>query len=159
MWEDCGFEIYETIGTSWVQQRLDDDDDPARTTRRLEVREHLASLQAKYYEIEAAMGAFSSEDREIIMKRWIYNLGRVSGDLLRQAVQELLAEVPEGLRGGINMQQDRAALAELPQGRAMLAEGRREAREMMKKLREEHEEWRAGRRVAEPVLHVPIKEE
>lgn len=90
---------------------------PARS--RLQVRDHLASLQAKWYEIEEVMKTLSEEDAELVAKRWIGNLACFEGEAQQTAVRDLLADIPEGLQGGSESKQKRKALQELSQGEAL----------------------------------------
>ena len=107
LFDESGFEIYETVTPVFVDQNLEDETSPAGR-RRLEVRDVLSGLQAKFYELEAAVKDLPGEQADRALARWIYTLGQVTGGVRKTAVEELVREVPEHLLGGTDTQEERA---------------------------------------------------
>lgn len=68
MFEDCGFEIYETMTKVYTERELADDSGSA-PRRRLECRDALAALQESFYRMEEAVRGWEPEEADKAMKR------------------------------------------------------------------------------------------
>ena len=99
--------MYETVTPVFVNQDFEDETSPSGR-RRLEFRDVLSGLQAKFYELEAAAKDLSPEQADRVLARWLYTLGKVTGPVRKTAVEELVADMPEHLLEGTDTQEERA---------------------------------------------------
>src|SRR6266516_2612738 len=84
-----GFEIYEGISTTWIEEDIHQGiGAPAR--RKREVREILAATMEKYYEIEEAITdeGWPEEQAQEAINEWLQLLGTTTGPLRAMAVEE-----------------------------------------------------------------------
>ena len=98
-WDEGGYEIYEGITTEWVEKGVRDAI-RAPVRRRLDIRELLNGLMAKYYSLEAEVKAMAPHDADRVMRWWIGRLAGATGGIgdvgLAQFVKEVGWEKEEG---------------------------------------------------------------
>jgi hypothetical protein len=74
MWEDGGYECYETRGTDWVERGFREEiGAPVRC--RLDLKELLDGLKSRYYELEATVASMPPEKAAAVMLWWVGKLG------------------------------------------------------------------------------------
>jgi len=93
MWEDCGFEIYESIGTEYIANGLNKEIG-APERRRLKVREVLESLRTRYYSLEEDIEAQGVEldVRDGVIRLWIRGLAGFMSTMGSKGVEDLMEE-------------------------------------------------------------------
>jgi len=91
-WDEGGFEIYEGVTTEWVEKGVREAIG-APVRRRLDLREVLDGLLAKYYALEADVKEMAPDDADRVMTWWIGRLTEATGAMgtigLNQFVQEI----------------------------------------------------------------------
>jgi len=75
-WDEGGYEIYEGVTTDWVERGIREAIG-APVRRRLDLREVLDGLMAKYYALEADVKAMAPADADRVMTWWISQLAGV----------------------------------------------------------------------------------
>jgi hypothetical protein len=69
MWEESGFDIYERMEKTYFERDIDDDIGvPQR--RRLEVRDALEKIKARYYQVEQEAADLSTSEESAYYVRW-----------------------------------------------------------------------------------------
>jgi hypothetical protein len=115
-WEDGGYELYEGVTTEWVEKGIREDIG-APVRRRLDLREVLDGLMAKYYALEADVKAMAPHDADRVMTWWIGKLAGATGAIGDTGLAQFIEEVGwEGsVVGGTHETAWEAALRELAQ--------------------------------------------
>jgi hypothetical protein len=106
MWEDSGFEIYETIGKEYFEREIDEDIG-VPTRRRLDMREALDNIKERYYQIEEAVQNWKPEEADRFMKWWIEKLHRATGEMWKHGIVEFERET------GVRVEQQNTLRVEL----------------------------------------------
>ena len=93
MWEDCGFEIYESIGTEYIANDLDKEIG-APEQRRLKVWKVLESLRTWYYSLEKDIETQGVEldVRDGVIRLWIRGLAGFMSTMGSKDVEDLMKE-------------------------------------------------------------------
>lgn len=92
LFEDGGFEVYETTGKVHVDDGNHDVmEGPDR--HMLEVREVLDHVKDKYYEMAEYTAEWTAEEQNPIIERWISWLGKLTGPIRKQGVEAALKEL------------------------------------------------------------------
>lgn len=91
MFEDGGFEVYETTAKVHVDDRPETIEGPDR--HMLEVREVLDHIKEKYYEMAEQTAEWTAEDRNPIIERWISWLDKLTGPIRKKGVEQALKEL------------------------------------------------------------------
>ena len=87
-WEDSGFEMYEGMTTDYINKGIENDiGAPAR--RKLQVREILDGLLARYYDLETETETWPENARDEAIRKWVKDLDSITGSLRQVAVQQL----------------------------------------------------------------------
>jgi hypothetical protein len=90
MFEECGFEIYETASKTYANKEMFEEIGvPAR--RKLEIREVMDQLQNRYYRLEEEMEGWPEVERDQAIRTWIYELERITGPVRMQAASEMIS--------------------------------------------------------------------
>ena len=97
MWEDSGFEIYETMGSAYFAKDIDDEIG-APTRRRLDMREALDTLKSKYYDLEDLVAKMPGYQAEDVMRWWIGKLEKMTGPLRSIGIAEFREELQQQYR-------------------------------------------------------------
>jgi hypothetical protein len=91
-WEECGFEKYETASPQYaIKEVYEEIGAPAK--RKLEFREVLDNLHAKYYWLEDQMNGWPDDARDTAIKGWITALEQCTGELRKQAADDLISRL------------------------------------------------------------------
>ena len=92
LFEDGGFEIYETTTKINVSHNEDDDiEGPDRHVLQMwEVLEH---IKDKYYEIAEHTAEWTVEERNPKIERWLLWLNKLTGPIRKQGVEEAMREL------------------------------------------------------------------
>ena len=94
MFEEGGFEIYESITKEYVTKEKDIYDEPAGPSKHmLDVREVLDEIKAKFYELETDAAGWENNVREQVFAQWVATLRRMTDPIRRQCAQEALEEL------------------------------------------------------------------
>ena len=92
MFEEGGFEIYESTTKEYVTRDIyDEPDGPSK--HMLDVREVLDEIKAKFYELEAGTADWEDDVRERISAQWVAMLRQMTGPIRQQGAQEALKEL------------------------------------------------------------------
>lgn len=95
MFEDSGFEVYETMTTEYAAI-----DEPAGPDKHvLEVREVLDDIKNSFYEMNEIMADWDTERRNKISKQFVDTLRKITGPVRRQGVAEALRQLDEDGHG------------------------------------------------------------
>jgi hypothetical protein len=87
-WEDSGFDMYEGMTTDYINNGIENDiGAPAR--RKLQVREVLDGLLARYYDLEAETSAWPDDAQDEAIRSWLKDLDIITGSLRQVAVEQL----------------------------------------------------------------------
>jgi hypothetical protein len=77
-WDEGGYEIYKGVTTEWVEKAVwEAIGAPVR--RRLDLREVLDGLLAKYYALEADVKEMAPDDYDWVMTWWLGRLTEATG--------------------------------------------------------------------------------
>jgi hypothetical protein len=96
MWEDSGFEIYETMGTVYFERDIDEDVSDLPMRQRLYMREALDSLKERYYQIEETIQDWESSEADRFMKWWLQKLHHATGEVWKQGIEQF--EIDTGVK-------------------------------------------------------------
>ena len=92
-WEDSGFEMYEGMTADYINKGIENDiGAPAR--RKLQVREVLDGLLARYYDLEAETETWPDSTRDEAIRKWARDLDLITGSLRQLAVEQLKNQLP-----------------------------------------------------------------
>ena len=98
MFEDSGFEVYETSARLNIE-RHEDIEEPDR--HMLQMREVLDTIKDKFYEVMEHTADWTAEERNPQKERWLGWLEKLTGLIRRQEVEEALQELKdEAATGG-----------------------------------------------------------
>ena len=80
--------MYEGMTTDYINKGIENDiGAPAR--RKLQVREVLDGLLARYYDLETETETWPENARDEAIRKWIKDLDSITGSLRQVAVQQL----------------------------------------------------------------------
>jgi len=92
-WEDSGYEMYEGMTADYINKGIENDiGAPAR--RKLQVREILDGLLARYYDLEAETEIWPDNARDEAIRKWAKDLDLITGSLRQVAVEQLKRQLP-----------------------------------------------------------------
>lgn len=91
LFEDRGFEIYETVAKIQIDTEQDIIKGPDR--HMLEVQEVLDHIKDKYYEIPEQTAQWTAEERDPIIEWWISWLEKLTGPIQKQGAEQALREL------------------------------------------------------------------
>jgi hypothetical protein len=97
MWEDGGYELYETRVTQWEAHRVKDEIG-APLRKRLDLGEVLTSFRTRFYAMEESVRTLESSAAERVMDWWLGRLHEVLGSLGDDGLEAFKASV--GLDSG-----------------------------------------------------------
>jgi hypothetical protein len=101
MWDESGFEIYETAGVTYVNKELYNEiGAPAR--RRLEVREVVDSLMQRYYTLEEDLASWPDDVRDEMIRSWTKQVEGAVGPVRRQGAQDFLCSLSAGRQRAVH---------------------------------------------------------
>ena len=90
MFEDSGFEVYETSARS----KPDDEEEIETPDRhKLQMKEVLNSIKEKFYELVKHIAEWTVEERDPQMEKWLSWLHKLTGPIRSRGVEEALKEV------------------------------------------------------------------
>lgn len=92
MFEEGGFEIYESTIKEYVIKDIYDESD-GFSKLMLDVREVLDEIKAKFYDLEANTVDWEDSDRERISAQWMAMLRQMTGSIRQLAVRDALKEL------------------------------------------------------------------
>ena len=92
MFEDSGFEVYETSARLKVECHEEIEE---VNHHMLQMREVLNAIKEKYYEIVEHTADWTSEERSSQMQRWIDWLNKLTGPIKRRGVEEAMRQLEE----------------------------------------------------------------
>ena len=92
MFEEGGFEIYESTSKKYVIKDIYDEPD-GLSKLMLDVREVLDEIKAKFYDLKANTVDWEDSDRERISAQWMAMLRQMTGPIRQLAVQDALKEL------------------------------------------------------------------
>ena len=89
MFDDCGYELYEAR----ISERLEGEEEEELDTAdmRLEVRDVLSNLQARFYELEEQAQDADTDFKLAVLEQWLGMIQRAGGESTRQAVAAFAA--------------------------------------------------------------------
>ena len=94
MFDEGGFEIYESTTKEYVTKDVyDEPDGPSK--HMLDVREVLDEIKTKFYELEAGTAEWEDEVREQISAQWVAMLRQMKGTIRQRGGEEALKELAE----------------------------------------------------------------
>ena len=94
MFEEGGFEIYESTTKEYATKDIyDEPDGPSK--HMLDVREVLEEIKTKFYDLEAGTVDWEDDVRERISAQWVAMLRQMTGPIRQQGVQEALKELTD----------------------------------------------------------------
>ena len=94
MFEEGGFEIYESTTKEYVTRDIyDEPDSPSK--HMLDVREVLDEIKTKFYDLEAGTVDWEDDVRERISAQWVAMLRQMTGPIRQRGVQEALKELTD----------------------------------------------------------------
>ena len=92
MFEEGGFEIYESTTKEYVTKDVyDEPDGPSK--HMLDVREVLDEIKAKFYALKANTVDWEDSERERISAQWVAMLRQMTGPIRQLGAQEALKEL------------------------------------------------------------------
>lgn len=92
MFEDSGFEIYESITKEYATKEIYDE--PGGPTKHLlQVREVLDDVKNVYYQMHEMMADWDADKREATSKRFVRLLRKSTGEVRQQATKAALKEL------------------------------------------------------------------
>ena len=91
MWEESGYEIYETMESIYIERGINDEIG-APERHRLEVRETLESIKARYYGIEGQARELHPDVGDQLIRWWLNKLTTVSGEVWKAGIEEFERE-------------------------------------------------------------------
>ncbi len=94
MFEEGGFEIYESTTKEYVIKDIyDEPDGPSK--HMLDVREVLDEIKTKFYELEAGTVGWEDNVRERISAQWVTMLRQMTGPIRQRGAEEALQELAD----------------------------------------------------------------
>ena len=98
MFEDSGFEIYETMTTEYAAKDIYDE--PGGPNKHvLEVREVLDDIKNMFYSMNAFMADWDTDRRNKVSKQFVSTLRRITGPVRQQGAREALKQLDEAGHG------------------------------------------------------------
>ena len=94
MFQEGGFEIYESTTKEYVTKDIyDEPDGPSK--HMLDVREVLEEIKTKFYDLEAGTVDWEDDVRERVSAQWVAMLRQMTGPIRQQGVEEALKELTD----------------------------------------------------------------
>ncbi len=94
MFEEGGFEIYESTTKEYVTKDIyDEPDGPSK--HMLDVREVLDEIKTKFYELKAGTVDWEDDVRERISAQWVSMLRQMTGPIRQRGAEEALKELAD----------------------------------------------------------------
>lgn len=95
MFEDGGFEIYESTTRTYVVDEIHDAiGGPSK--QQLEMREVLEQIKNRFFELQNLTADFDAEHKRRLLAMWVSHLKQLVGPIRRQGAKEALKELQEG---------------------------------------------------------------
>ena len=92
MFEESGFEIYESTTKEWVVKDIYDE--PGGPTKHLlEVREVLDDVKNAYYQMQEIMADWDADDRNAKSKQFVRMLRKMTGSVRQQGAMKALRQL------------------------------------------------------------------
>ena len=98
MFEDSGFEIYETMTTEYAAKDIYDE--PGGPNKHLlEVREVLDDIKNVFYNMNDIMADWDTDRRNKASKQFVSTLRKITGPVRQQGAKEALKQLEEAGHG------------------------------------------------------------
>jgi len=89
IFEEGGYEVYETMGTVHVRDRQEETHGE-RTRRKLEVGTVLEGIRARFFELKEEVRELEQEEAHVVMTNWVQGLTESGQELMATTFTELL---------------------------------------------------------------------
>ena len=94
MFEESGFEIYETMTTEYAAKDIYDE--PGGPNKHvLEVREVLDDIKNMFYNMNEVMADWDTEKRNKVSKQFVRTLRKITGPVRQQGAEEAVKQLDE----------------------------------------------------------------